>query len=437
MLTYRHYAFVTLLLAASNAEGLTRHPIVADSLTHEPLANASVFGHNGVFIGTSGLNGSITCAAPSDYPITVRYMGYRERTVEASTADTVFMQESMTELPEVTVSSRRKRMLHVLAYVREYSTLSTYTDTVAMFREKMVDFMLPDDRRSRYRGWRNPRVLNAKSYYRFSNSSGLDSVSDRCNHHFTWADWVGILPPVRVPAALVDSGSATYTSRGKYSQSESWVKSSGKIAVDIDILADTANRRWAPDFHYFFKTGVEFELFKLRLNYANASDSLISPIDLTGYSFNIESRGRARGMFLFNRPDEPFFVTTYSEVYVLDKEFIPISEAKRWERNKPAGSEIGIYESPDAPRLHPDILRLIARVDGIEHDQVRLNITPDSRLAGQPAPRRNFGQEVLQRLKGMFGIDNIAGKKKQEKHWRDFRRKRVNRNKPNETDNRH
>lgn len=52
-------------------------------------------------------------------------------------------KRSVTELPEVLVESPKRNMLHVMAYVREYSNLTTYSDTVILFREKMVDFMLP------------------------------------------------------------------------------------------------------------------------------------------------------------------------------------------------------------------------------------------------------------------------------------------------------
>lgn len=34
-------------------------------------------------------------------------------------------------------------------------------------------------------------------------------------------------------------------------------------------------------------------------------------------------------MFRFNRNDEPFFVNTFAEVYILDKEYITVKEARR------------------------------------------------------------------------------------------------------------
>lgn len=67
--------------------------IVADSITHSPLANASVFDRNGKFLGTSSPAGTITCTSAGDYPITIRYMGFCEKHVPFQTADTIFCHD--------------------------------------------------------------------------------------------------------------------------------------------------------------------------------------------------------------------------------------------------------------------------------------------------------------------------------------------------------
>ncbi|MDE6805737.1 MAG: hypothetical protein K2J05_02910, partial [Muribaculaceae bacterium] len=56
-----------------------------------------------------------------------------------STGGGLTARTKVRNLPEFVVESNENKYLHVLAYVREYSTLSTYTDTIFMFREKMVD----------------------------------------------------------------------------------------------------------------------------------------------------------------------------------------------------------------------------------------------------------------------------------------------------------
>ncbi|MDE5870386.1 MAG: hypothetical protein K2H22_00350, partial [Muribaculaceae bacterium] len=83
------------------------------------------------------------------------------------------------ELPEVKVSTKHRPILHLTGYIRELSTMTSSADTLLLYREKWVDFMIPTGKEKRYKGWSDPRLLKTKSYYKWTDSSGLDSVSDR------------------------------------------------------------------------------------------------------------------------------------------------------------------------------------------------------------------------------------------------------------------
>ncbi len=397
--------------------------VVADSLSHFPIENASVFDRRGVFVGASNSRGHIPYIAPDDYPITLRYLGYMEQRLTSAGADTIFMQENPAQLPEVVVESKRQRMLHVLAYVREYSTLSTYTDTVTMFREKMEDFMLPVDGYSGYKGWRSPRIIKSQSYYHFTNANGLDSVSDRCHNHFTWSDWIGILPEAELPPGLVGVEAGVDSVPGKYGPSEIWIKTGDRVSINLNLLADKSARKWVPGLSPFFSNGnIDFERFRLRYNYGDIVDAAVSPVDLTGYTFNVESRGRGHEMFRFHRPVAPFFVTTYTEVYMLDKEYITVKEAKKWERHKFKPDEIQIYEPAEAPPLEASVQRIIDRVNNIDTDEVRTSTAPDLRMVSKPARKRHFGHRVLDLLKAATGISDYRSKRKVEGQWKKFKR---------------
>lgn len=409
------------------AQGLTS--IVADGVTRRPLAGASVFDRAGKLLGICNSNGRTPYLYTESYPIAIRYLGFKEQTVGAPGVDTVFLQENITALPEVVIESRRHKALHMLAYVREYSTLSTYTDTISLFREKMVDYMLTPDPRTRYRGWATPRVLSSRSYYRFTDSQGLDSVSSECNQHFSWSDWIGVVPSMEITPELLHNETATDTVKGKYMPSEIWVRNGDRLAVDVDVLADTASRRWVPNLSVFFRDYLNFENFRVRFTYADVVGDSISPGDLTGYSFNIESRGRGHGMFMFNRINEPFFVSTYAEIYMVDKEYITVSEAKKWERRQFAPDEIAIYIPQEAPALQPSTLSLIDRVNSINAGEIRLARAPDRRYIGGIKSRENFGTRVLSIIKNLTGVSSIRAKRNMNQRWRDFRKSRVNKNK--------
>lgn len=412
--------------------------VVADSVTRLPLSNASVFDRNGNLVGICSAKGLTPYISENNLPVVVRYMGYNEKKIGNMDSDTVFLSETSFQLPELVVSARQNKILHVLGYVREYSTLSTYTDTVFLYREKIVDFMLPNEKTRRFKGWSKPRIIQSRSYYRFTNAEGLDSVSDECDYHFSWSDWVGIVPEMDLPVLLREKEYGTDTLYGKYSPTEIWIKSPDKILIDVDVLADTASRKWVPNLSNFFRNNLDFEDFRVHLLYDGAVGNLIAPIDLKGFSYNIESRGRMREMFLFNRLNQPFFVSTYAEVYILDKEYITMKEARQWEKQSFDLDDIPVYDLVDAPPLQPDILALIDRVSNIDKDYIVLNNEPDPRIGYRNEFNNNFsfGNRVLSLLKGLTGISAHKFNRNTKKSWNNFRRERTKRNKDKKTTDR-
>lgn len=405
--------------------------VVADSATHAPLANASIFDRSGAITYMSDHRGRLPDITENQFPITVRYLGFKEKTARNSSIDTIFLQGIATELPEVIVETRQQKVLHMLAYTREYSTLTTYSDTVFLFREKMTDFMLPFGKKLKFSGWTNPRVLKTKSYYRFTNADGLDSVSNTSRHHFSWSDWIGVAPSIHIPVSLKPDRFGSDTLWGKYSPKEIWTKNSDRIAVDINVLADSTSRKWVPNIAVFFHGNLDFEDFKIRFNYDNVDADSVFPSDLTGYSYNIASRGRGFDMFRFNRINEPFFVNTYAEVYILDKEYITVKEARKWARQNFTSDLIEIYEPAEAPELQPSIQQLICRVENIDHDQVRLAIEPDRRLMSRNGVNKNFriGNRILNVLKELVGISSYKANRNFKRNWNDMKHRQIENNK--------
>lgn len=421
------FASVFLFAAWEGAE--SRNFVVADAATRQPLPSASVFNHRGKMIGVSNTKGITPSVDASDYPLAIRYLGYEEQHVHgAFRGDTVFLQESFTELPEFVVESRDHKLLHMLAYVREYSTMATYTDTVFLFREKMVDFMIPPKGKKRMDGWTTPRILKSRSYYRFYDAAGCDSVSSEINNHFSWTDWVGLPPEIAFPAEFSAGQESTYASYGRYSIAENWSRRGSRVSVDVDVLADSVARRWVPGLSTFFRGEIDFESLRARFNFDVSGENAVSAASLTGYSYNVDSRGRGHEMFRFNRVKEPFSVSSYAEVYILDKEFITSKEANRWRQRKFDTDGINIIEAQEAPDLDPEVVELISRVETLDTDAVRLGAVPDSRLMGKVGIRQSFGKRALQLLKNMTGISAVRSRQKQNKNWKRFRDQQKERN---------
>ena len=231
-----------------------------------------------------------------------------------------------------------------------------------------------------------------------------------------------------MPSRICRTGQGSDTIRGKYSPTEIWRRNGERIALDVNVLADTTSRKWVPDLSLFFKGNVDFEQFRVRFNYDNVDGDEIAPMDLTGYSFTIESNGRGHGLFRFNRYDEPFFVSTYGEVYMVDKEYITEKEARKWEKLQADTEQLAMYEPAEAPELQPSIRQLVERVNQLDHDRVRLDFVPDHRLVGRGVVKQNLGQRMLSLLKTATGISAVRARRDWKRQWKEFTRERVRRN---------
>lgn len=378
---------------------------VVDSKTGEPLAKASVFDSKGQFIGLTSSKGIIPYAPESAYPLLLRYVGYEPQTVADRSTPKVFMRESVANLPEVVVNSGVLKALHILGYVREYSTLTTYTDTVMLFREKMVDFMIPEKDVRKFKGWTLPRMLSSRSYYNFRNSEGLDSVSDAFPEHFSWSDWVGVIKAVSIPQTLLNAVNATDTVRGRWTSSRIWRRSGDRIYLDVDILSDTLNRRFVPQLAGFIKKDIDFRRLDIRYIFENCSDGEVTADNISAMSFNIESQGRGRNLErLFNSKGSPY-VETYVELYIVDKEYIPIKEARKWEKFTMDSKGAGIMVPEDIPELPPSAKDLIARVESIDVTDTRLRTEIDPRIGHLVVLKWDILSRLKRMAKGFIGLN--------------------------------
>ena len=315
-------------------------------------------------------------------------------------------EQKVRDLPELTVNPGKRKIIHILAYVREYSSMASWNDTVFLFREKMVDYMLPANNKVKFKGWLSPRILSSRSYYRFTNSNGLDSVSDVYRLYFSWGDWLRLPPITPLPSKLLIDDQATDTVGGKYQNTLFWRRNGDLITVDADVPADTLSRRWAPGYSHFFDRNIDFRNFTVHYEFGNESDRSVNPRDMTFCSFRIESGDRGRSMFRFNRTNESISITTDAEIYILDKEYITEREARQWEKKEIDENLVGIIESDHAPRLSPEIASLVGRVNAIDKDSVRLQFTPDRKLGGKFVERKHLtvGQVALALLKSLIGL---------------------------------
>ena len=392
---------ISIFSFSANAAG---EITVVDSLSGNPLPRVSVFDRTGKMIGYADDSGHMPSVEKHYFPLTLRSLGYIDMILTAMQDSVIPMHRTSYALPEVTVKTGKRPILHIIGFAREISTLTTYSDTITLYREKWVDFMLPVGKKSRYKGWTSPRILKSKSYYRFTNSGGLDSVSDRSDHHFSWSDWLSLPQRTSLPDIIAGQRDGCDSIMGRYSPAEVWSRTGDDVTVDVDVLADTITRRWIPRLSSFFRQDLEFDRVILNYSFSEVDTFAVRPQNLDHMSAYIESEGRGHGMFRFNRRDEPFFVTTYTDINIIDREYMTTGNAKRIEKNPAEALDLALVPlSAELQSKDEAIAQLIDRVNSINHDAIRLAIIPDKRVGNfkiaQPMTRK---EKILSTLKSIF-----------------------------------
>lgn len=298
----------------------------------------------------------------------------------------VRQSQKPTSLPEVVVEPKKRQVIHLTGYMREYSTLTTYGDTVFLFREKTVDFMVPTRRAKGYEGWLRPRVLASRSYYHFTDAAGLDSVSNHYRRHFSWSDWIEIFNRHPLPPALRHTRAAADTVRGRYSPSVTWVRDDDNVTIGVNVLADTENSQWVPSLYGLFRNRVEFTEFNISYYLTGVDDYEAQADNIALITFDVETEGRGFDTMNRYRTDGSYFAGTYAELYITGMEYLTGREAARLEKNPPKSEDVGIHAPHSAPDIEPEIQALMIRVDNFDYMAHRLAEKADPRYAGKKIP---------------------------------------------------
>lgn len=305
-------------------------------------------------------------------------------------------------LPELKVTSSQKKVLHILGLVREESTLTSFSDTVFLYREKVVDFVVPNIG-GKYTGWLNPRVIASKSYYRFTADDGTDSVSDNYVRHFSWSDLVGIVREDSLPKGFLRHGTATDTVMGRYNAARVLNKDSADVTLSFDVLTDLSARRKFPLIsRYVDDDNLDFRHLNVRYQYEGVTTERLIPENLTVMRIDIESKGRGGDEMPVYKTKNTGYVDTHAIMYVIGREYITTKEAEKWRKNTLNWDDLSEYLNQAIPQRDPAINKLIARVENTNRTKIRVELEPDRRLASRHilSGKNNF--TILNRLKFML-----------------------------------
>lgn len=346
--TFKYLSAVLLMLAS--VIGVRAQRLV-DNDTRLPLPLASVMDREGNLVGMTDHEGAIPPVSADCYPLTFSSLGYKPLEIGSPVTADIGMSATAYDLPEVIISPRSRPLLYLTGYVREVSSLFGSSDSVTIFRESIVDFMLPVGE-TRVKGWKKPRELTSKTYVRMTNAEGLDSVSNHTDYDYLlWTGTFGVIPSsVNVPAGFGKGISfASDTVMGKYTPKFVWQKSNGTFRCRKDGLADRKGHVYTP--WQLKAMGLTTDLNELSQNYVFETTGGDQPTlaDISSFSLSISLLIKSKLLKSLYKSSKPVCQKSYVEVYITGREYLTDEEAKKRKKSR--------YPSKRPEWRHPGMSR--------------------------------------------------------------------------------
>lgn len=355
----RYVVLLLTALLAWTAQAKCRIKVV-DSEDSTPLAAATVFANSGIIIGLTDDQGFITIASDSDFPVTVKCLGYDPGQSRAGEAE-VRLEHSVFELQEVVVTPVDRPVLRVLCYIREYVSGATSTDTLVCYNEHMGDFFLPTRKKIKgFKAQTSPRFLRSRCYSRMANNDGLDSifVPKYRDDSFCWEDLVSMPSENVTESDIIKSGSNIDSIQGKHGVKQILRKSSeSTYTIQTDYLADSKNHKISP---FIFKLlGLSIDITELQGSwiYQTNEGGVYSPADIVSGIFSLSVSGRGKWIKKAFRSETPVQMHSFYEIYPIEVEYLTVEEAKDLLYENPP--RVSMTISPNATPLDPSTQRMV------------------------------------------------------------------------------
>lgn len=352
--------FLSMAVSLSITPVMKGEIVVTDSQSGEPLPMASIFDCKGHVVALTDEQGIVPGNIPTlSYPITVRYIGFENADIKFPVDTTVALREIDYELPELNVGIARRNLIRMEGYQRTFVEMTAGQDTVIALVESLVDFMLPRNKKAKFGGWTEPRILDSKVYAHVCRGGVTrDSIVSSKAFVFVTEGAFQSIDELVPPQELVEKGYKRKTVQGKYSPKETWQLSNDYFIVNVDALADYKDHIYSPSALKLL--GFTTDMLKMNEIYrlSNNGTGTVNPEDIEMISFNGEMKTRGKMYRRLFKTKENFDIKVYSELYFYDREFLTDEEAKASKKNPPSRSVVSFTIPSGIPVLPADMASL-------------------------------------------------------------------------------
>ncbi len=334
---------------------------VVDVMDDTPVSSATIFDAQGNVVGFTSSEGDFSDIPDSDYPITIRCIGY-ENIVVGQPKDTVLQMVPMIyELDEAVVSASRDVMKQTF-YVREYFTISSETDTITHFLDHMCDRYVPASKQVKFKKndlrFRNTRCYK---YYQIGDQDSV-AVSNKPGSKV----FLGLIETEEVDASESFKGqmgvNRVYEEKGKSGILHSRKQNERIFTEYKDGLADKKGHIAHLPF-LLNMMGLSMDAHQAYITHVyKANDaSVYQPKDLIQAGVVVEVLGKGKLLRQMVNSDVPVKINFSIEYYVVSREYISKEQAK--EEYKAKNLKVPFEIPATVPQLSEATQLLIQRAN--------------------------------------------------------------------------
>ncbi len=368
---YRFRYLLCFIIAASLAcSKMSAQQRVINAVDSVAVVAATVFGDGGKLIGLTNEQGELPAALESDYPLTIRCIGYEATEVATPQTATIFLTPQCFELGEAIITPAEPEVLQLTCYARNYEkTLSDTSLLKNKYAEYMVNFFIPvatgkNAKKAKKAADGKPHIIATRSWT-IRREEGRDTLLKN-ESEISISMLFGNLSEGKspIPQALLESTDeqATYSVEGKTGPKTVYSKTGNQLTIAHNPLAETKNGTFSMPKALSFILGLDLNItqFYTTRSYNISTTEAPAIKDLVSFAmaFDITTSGkRIRKTFGLDKVK----MSLLTEFYVVKAEYISAEAAKDRAKLRLAAPTFEIPAS--APKLDAATLKLIETVD--------------------------------------------------------------------------
>ena len=361
--------FITAMnLACSKMSAQQR---VIDAVDSVAVVAATVFSDAGKLIGLTNEQGELPMAKNSDFPLTIRCIGYEAAEVATPQMATIFLTPQCFELGEAIITPAEPEVLQLTCYARSYQKV--FTDTCRLedtYAEHMVNIFVPVATGKRAKKAKKaadgrPRII-AERTWTIRNVNGRDTlIKNEPNEPILIT--LGRLSQETdtIPQRLLKSTEeqATHSVKGKTGPKTVYSKTDDNLTVAHYHLAETKKGVISLPKAITFILGFDIDITQFYNTRSYNMNSTQAPTikDLVSFATAIDATISGR-LIRIAYDHKEVKMSLHTEFYVVKTEYISAEAAKDRANLRLAAPKFEIPAS--APKLDAATLELIRKVDG-------------------------------------------------------------------------